>query len=512
MYPTSTTDWWICIATLCLVIAVAIAYYFSVSTFKIWEELNVPYIKPIPLFGNILNQVLCKDHALEFYNKIYYEFVGHRYGGLFQMRTPYLMIRDPELINDVLIKDFSSFADRGVYSDFKVNPLSNNLLFMRNPQWKIMRHKLTPAFTPGKLNLMYDQIRECSRILTKNIDKYLAENNNEIEIRDMISKYSTDIIGTCFFGFNLNAISDDESPLRKYGKSLNSPSLKMLFGQLCLMITPTLFKLVRLKDFPTEITDFFHTALKNTISYREENKIIRNDFVQVLMKARNDLVLNENLPNNEKFTEVQIIANGFGMFIAGFDTVSSTVCYCLHELSLNKSIQDKVRQEIQLKLSENDGQINNAFLMDLHYLDMVVAETLRMYPSVIALFRNATKSYQVPNDSLIIKNGQKIVIPVYALHYDSKYYTDPEKFIPERFSPEEKAKRPTGIYLPFGDGPRMCIGKRFAEMEIKLTVVEMLTKFEIFPSENTEMPLKYSNNTFILLPKKDIWLKLKKID
>nr|WOV89620.1 cytochrome P450 CYP6CY51 [Rhopalosiphum padi] len=482
MYPSSIADWWTCIATLCLVIAVSIAYYFCVSTFKKWEKLNVPYSKPIPLFGNILNQVLCKDHALEFYNKIYYEFTGHRYGGLYQMRTPYLMIRDPQLINDVLIKDFSYFTDRGAYSDFKVNPLSNNLLFMRNPQWKIMRHKLTQAFTPGKLKSMYGQIEECSKILMENIDKYLAEDNNEIEIRDMISKYSTDVIGTCLFGFNLNDISDDESAFRKYGKSIFSPSLKTLFGQMCLMITPTLFKLVRLKDFPTEVTDFFHTALKDTITHREENKIIRNDFVQVLMKARNDLVLNENLPNNEKFTEVQIIANAFGMLIAGFDTVSSTLCYCLHELSLNKSIQDRVRQEIQLKLSENDGKINNAFLTDLHYLDMVIAETLRMYPSVIALFRKATQSYQVPNDSLIIEIGQKIIIPVYALHYDSKYYTDPKKFIPERFSAEEKAKRPTGIYLPFGDGPRMCIGKRFAEMEMKLAVVEILTKFEVFPS------------------------------
>jgi cytochrome P450 family 6 len=66
------------------------------------------------------------------------------------------------------------------------------------------------------------------------------------------------------------------------------------------MITPTLFKVVRLKDFPTEVTDFFHTTLKDTITHREENKIIKNDFVQVLMKARNDLVLNENLPDNGK--------------------------------------------------------------------------------------------------------------------------------------------------------------------------------------------------------------------
>jgi len=77
------------------------------------------------------------------------------------------------------------------------------------------------------------------------------------------------------------------------------------------------------------------------------------------------------------------------------------------------------------------------------------------------LFRKASKTYKVFDDSLIIEKGQKVIIPVYALHYDKQYYTDPEKFIPERFSPEEKAKRPSGIYFPFGDGPRICIGNFF---------------------------------------------------
>jgi cytochrome P450 family 6 len=161
-----------------------------------------------------------------------------------------------------------------------------------------MRNKLTPAFTPGKLKFMHDQLKECSNILMKNIDKCLTENNNEIEIRDVTEKYSVDAIGTCIFGFKLDAISDDESAFRKYSKLLFIPSLILLFGQLCLMITPALLNFVRLKDFPTAITDFFRTAIKETITYREKNKIIKNDFVQVLMKARNDLVFNTNLPNH----------------------------------------------------------------------------------------------------------------------------------------------------------------------------------------------------------------------
>lgn len=77
---------------------------------------------------------------------------------------------------------------------------------------------------------------------------------------------------------------------------------------------------------------------------------------------------------------------------------------------------------------------------------------------VFALFRVATKSYSMPNDSLKIEKGQKIIIPIFSLHFDPRYFSDPEVFNPERFSTEEKAKRPNSVYIPFGDGPRICIG------------------------------------------------------
>lgn len=150
------------------------------------------------------------------------------------------------------------------------------------------------------------------------------------------------------------------------------------------------------------------------------------------------------------------------------------------------------------------------------------------------MFRIATQTYHVPNDSLTIPKGQKIVIPLHSLHYDPKYYTDPEVFNPERFSPEEKAKRPNGTYLPFGEGPRICIGmfifnincrvyflfndilfnfagKRFAELEMKLALVEVLSKFEVETCEKTEVPLKFSKKSLILIPKNGIWLKFQPI-
>lgn len=277
-----------------------IIYYFSISTFSQWEKLNVPYVRPIPLFGNFLSVVLGMVHPIDFYRKIYYELAGHKYGGLFQMRTSYLMIRDPEIIKNILIKDFSYFPDRGIYSDFSVNPMSNNLFFMNNPQWKVLRSKLSPAFTSGKLKVMYEKIKECGDELMTNTHMTLLKTNNEIEVREIMGNYSTDVIGTCAFGLKLNAVSDKNSAFRKYGKILFIPSIRILLRELCLMISPAFLKIVKLKDFPSEAIEFFHTAFHETISYRENNNVVRNDFVQVLMQARRDLVLNKNLPEDGK--------------------------------------------------------------------------------------------------------------------------------------------------------------------------------------------------------------------
>lgn len=81
-----------------------------------------------------------------------------------------------------------------------------------------------------------------------------------------------------------------------------------------------------------------------------------------------------------------------------------------------------------------------------------------MYPPLLTLFREVTQDYHVPDDTLVIKKGTKVLIPAFAIHHDHRYFPDPQTFDPERFTPEEKAKRPSGTYMPFGDGPRICIG------------------------------------------------------
>jgi cytochrome P450 family 6 len=116
--------------TLYAAVFLSIAYYFSTSTHDKWSKLNVPHTKPLPLFGNSMKLVLNKEHPLDFFTGVYNRFPDEKLCGFYQMATPFLMIRDPELINNILIKDFSYFADRGYHKDPALNLIANGLFFM----------------------------------------------------------------------------------------------------------------------------------------------------------------------------------------------------------------------------------------------------------------------------------------------------------------------------------------------------------------------------------------------
>lgn len=119
----------------------------------------------------------------------------------------------------------------------------------------------------------------------------------------------------------------------------------------------------------------------------------------------------------------------------------------------------------------------------MKYMDMVVDEALRMYPPLTRIDREASVDYEY--EGIKIKKGQAVVVPIYSLHHDPELYADPEEFIPERFSDENKKSRETVAFLPFGTGPRNCIGMRFALVEVKLLLATILAKHRFFTFKKT---------------------------
>lgn len=191
-----------------------------------------------------------------------------------------------------------------------------------------------------------------------------------------------------------------------------------------------------------DAADFFIKVFSETIKYREENNIERNDFVELLLQMKNKGML----------TFKEIAAESFIFYVGGFHTSASLMNFILYELAMNQDVQTKLRNEIVNNLDENDGKLSYDSLNEMKYLDMVVSESLRKYPPINVVTRKCTKEYKIPNSSLVVPKGTQVTIPVYSLQRDPKYFPEPEKFDPERFSDENVQKIRPFTYLPFGKG------------------------------------------------------------
>lgn len=137
---------------------------------------------------------------------------------------------------------------------------------------------------------------------------------------------------------------------------------------------------------------------------------------------------------------------------------------------------------------------------------------MRKYPPAGSLFRAATKDYKCADTKMTIPKGMVFIIPVHGIHHDPDIYERPDEFIPERFSPEEVQKRPSCSFLPFGDGPRNCIGRRFGIMELRIGLALLLKHFQFSICDRTpSIPMDVCPKKLILSPIGGVWLNVETV-
>jgi len=182
---------------------------------------------------------------------------------------------------------------------------------------------------------------------------------------------------------------------------------------------------------------------------------------------------------------------------------------------LNPDIQKRLRKEIEDVVdAEREKGVDNFLSFEamhgLEYLDMFVNETFRMYPPTVLVDRGCTQDYKIPGTNVTVKKGEGILIPVYTVHHDERWFPEPEEFDPERFSKENKGNIHPNTFIPFGSGPRGCIGYRFALTEAKLAVATIVYNYMLEPSSKTLIPMVFENYN-LLRPKNGMNLQVTKI-
>ena len=436
-------------------------------------------------------------------------------------------IADPELAKQILVKDFYVFKNRvGSDSPIEHPILSKNLGAAQYNSWKRIRPLVSPTFTTGKMKKMYPLIDECSKYLIDNLEEHVV-NGKDVIAKDLFGCLTIDIIAKCAFGTDTNAHKDKDNPFVVNGKQIFETSILIV---LILNLTPNFIlrmigPSVLSKGKFLQSAEFFFNVSRHIIKERRQNNQRREDFLQLLMDCQSTDKVNQednekdneidaeshHIGGNEQFnynkqlsgktlTDDEVIAQAFVFFIAGYETTAATLSYISYELALNQDIQNKLYEEIKT-VQDEKGTIDYETLVKLPYLDAVIAESLRKYPPSIRVNRITSQKYQLGNTGITLDKGFNVSILAYAIHHNEEYYPSPEKFKPERFLPENRDQIKPFTYLPFGSGPRNCVGMRFALLETKLALVNIITRFKFVKSSKTQVPLEFLPNRLLLTPK-----------
>ena len=206
-----------------------------------------------------------------------------------------------------------------------------------------------------------------------------------------------------------------------------------------------------------------------------------------------------NLSKDSKhLTDDEIIAQCILFFLAGFETTASTIAHALFEFTKHPEVQEKLYEEVNEKIRDLDpkklDKYYETIVNDIPYLDAVLKETLRMYPVLPRVERRLdADSYELGGVQL--KRHDLVEISTVSVHYDEKNYTNPFKYDPERFMPENKKNLNPYAYVPFGMGPRNCVGMRFAYQEAKICIAALSQKFIFTKSAKTPEKLYFTRGT-----------------
>lgn len=375
-----------------------------------------------------------------------------------------------ELIRQVYVKDFNYFTDRASYIGETSDEIYNNLfLHLKSEKWRMMRTTISAAFTVNKMKQMFELMSEVANDSCKFLKEKSAANGSvDYEIKDLFSRYAADIIATCAFGHKVDSMRNEKNEFFQAGQALHQfVELRALGRSILIRLMP---KCMGLQMLEPKLSGFLTKMVVGTMDIRQKENIFRPDILNLFMQVRqerttnkhNETVRNDSQELLHKWKDIELVGQCLTFYFAGYQTVSTVLSFTAFELATNPHVQNRLYDEVREMNEQLDGKsITYEALNGLVYLDQVLNESLRMWPATPTLRRRCTKDYSYTQDStkLHIEKGIFVLVPVYSIQRDPKYWPDPEKFDPDRFSSANKSKIISGSHLAFGIGPRNCIGR-----------------------------------------------------
>ncbi|CAN8008111.1 unnamed protein product, partial [Ixodes pacificus] len=475
------------------------------KTFSYFKDIGIPGPKPNLLWGN-LREYHEKElvQAVKKWCKQYGDIFGFYNGDV-----PMLVVRDLEFQKYVFVKNFSNFTGRGVTmrTDEMHPTVGRGLIHVKGSEWKSMRSCATSSFTSLKLKLMMDHIAEGGDVFMDVLGKF-ADQGKEINMLKPFQGLTMDYVGRAAFGIDTCFQKEPNNPFLITAQRTLREVMTGPFHMLAHCTTsfgPLAAPILWLSQIFGSFS--FNTFSEHTAKVIEKRKkhpeLRRNDMLQNLIDAKYEDLTSTQIPSGDTtnagvkgvrktraLSSEEVIMNSTVLFVGGFETSATSLSFITYALGKYPDVQEKVRQEVNDVLNEGGSLDFETVTQKLKYVIQVINETMRIWPPGLTFTtRQAMEDFEY--QGIKYKAGTCIMSPVAMIHMDERFFPDPTKFDPDRFSEENEGSIPKLAFQPFGMGPRNCLGLRLAYLLLAYTVAKMVQNFrwELGESQKAKMPL-----------------------
>jgi len=465
----------ILIIAICLLLCLLYKKYMD--RFKKWSQL--PSVKPHWFWGNRpIFKSTFKDIFLSHYNAM----EGHRFGIFWHGSEPCIFLRDLHLIKKVQITDYDHFIDFGFQpASYQKRGINNfGLADMRGEEWRRTKRMVTSSFSAPRLKKTLPAMNDCA---IKLVDYLHSQDDKEfVDGLEFSKKYFLSCIASVGFGLNIDCFGEQESSFEKNAKNILNVN-RFLFNE----FFPSIASFLKIGIIDHKFEKFLSTLCKDLVKQRRLRKMQYNDVLNNLIEVAAE---------HTEMTEEIMYKTCVQFFTDGYDSAAQTFGVLLYYLTINPDIQEKLQSDID-DLFETDApgeEISQEDINNMKYLDQVICEGQRLGCFAFTA-RLCTRDWQVPGERFVIPKDTQVYIPIVGLHYDPKYFPEPERFDPDRF--ENKGNIDSSTFQTFGSGPRQCLGKNLYMIESKVLLIHLLRNFSLKPYGEMPDRLVWTNDSFI---------------
>ncbi|MEM1220572.1 MAG: cytochrome P450 [Bacteroidota bacterium] len=413
------------------------------------------------------------------------------YGRFFELRLPFrnlYITTDLAAIRHVLQANQRNYHKSPLYRQLEL-PLGKGLLTSEGNFWKKQRRLAQPAFYKQELQLLYQKMVQESERICRDWKKELA-GKSSVDISYEMMSITADIVLQTLFS------SDNKEHRQELYRLMTEVQEYVIDRGMNLFGIPWAYISGQHRRFLRD-REMFDSMIYEMIDERESSEEEWHDLLQLLLHST-------DAETGERMNRKQLRDEMITLFAAGHETSANALAWMLYLLAKHPDLQEQLRKELLETFGGKAPTMPD--LKKVPLLERVVQEVMRLYPPAYAVGREAQKpdeilGYSIPSKSIVY-------ISIYTVHRDAEYWEKPDAFWPDHFLPEKVKARPRLAYLPFGAGPRMCIGYQFAMMEMQILAALLVQQFsfEIEPGYAAE-----KQTLITLKPKDGMHLRVKPV-